>query len=163
MAAHQEPINSRGTIGPAQLGELIVGLQTRNSLYARARGVHTAALSDGQQLVVVAEDVGRHNTVDRLRGECLRQGIDPAGMILLATGRVSSEMISKAARMGCPIVASRTSPTSISVGLAREWNITLCGYVRRNRMNVYTHPERLVDGQFVMQKAQFAVLEPVLG
>jgi FdhD protein len=95
-------------------------------------------------LLITAEDVGRHNTIDRLHGECLRLGIDPHGMILLATGRISSEMIHKAARMGCPIVASRTSPTSMSVGLAREWNITLCGYVRRNRMNVYAHPERLM-------------------
>jgi FdhD protein len=52
-------------------------------------------------------------------------------------------MINKAVQMGCPLVASRTSPTSLTVDLARAWNITLCGYVRRNRMNVYSHPERL--------------------
>ena len=64
--------------------------------------------------------------------------------MLLDTGRISSEMIYKGAKMGCPIVASRTSPTSISVGLGGEWNITLCGYVRRRSMNVYAHPERLL-------------------
>jgi formate dehydrogenase assembly factor FdhD len=89
------------------------------------------------------EDVGRHNTIDKLRGACLIEGIDPRGLLLLATGRISSEMINKAAKMGCPIVASRTSPTSMSVQLAREWNITLCGYVRRDSMRVYSHPERL--------------------
>ena len=146
LAAHQEPVTSDLTLDPAQVGFLIGQLQNSESLYARARGVHTSALSDGERLVVVAEDVGRHNTLDRLRGECLLQGIDPHGMILLATGRISSEMIQKAVKMGCPIVASRTSPTSISVGLAREWNITLCGYVRRNRMNVYAHPERFLTG-----------------
>ncbi|MFQ5942403.1 MAG: formate dehydrogenase accessory sulfurtransferase FdhD [Anaerolineales bacterium] len=143
LAAEQEPVRAQIAVEPQKISELMNKLQTRDGIYARARGVHTSALSDGQHLVAIAEDVGRHNTVDRLRGECLRQGIEPEGLMLLATGRVSSEMINKAAKMGCPIVASRTSPTSVSVDLAREWNITLCGYVRRKRMNVYSHPERL--------------------
>lgn len=147
LAAHQPPVQDDMHIDPQLLGELIRQLQSQDSLYARARGVHTSALSDGERLVVVTEDIGRHNTLDRLRGECLRRGIDPAGMILLSTGRISSEMIHKAVRMGCPIVASRTSPTSLSVGLAGEWNITLCGYVRRNRMNVYSHPERFIRAE----------------
>lgn len=143
LAAHQPPVESDLRLKPAQLADLMGAVQQRDSLYARARGVHSSALSDGQRLLVTAEDIGRHNTLDRLRGECLRRGIDPAGMLLLSTGRISSEMINKAAKLGCPIVASRTSPTSLSVGLAREWNITLCGYVRRSSMNVYAHPERL--------------------
>ena len=151
LAEHQDPVTAEFAIDPQKIGEFMIQLQTRDSLYARARGVHASALSDGEQLVVVAEDIGRHNTIDRLRGECLRQGLKPEGLMLLATGRISSEMIYKAAKMGCPIVASRTSPTSMSVGLAREWNITLCGYVRRRSMNVYAHPERLLDTDFGMQ------------
>ena len=164
LAADQPPVSSDLTVSPEQIGELMVQLQSQDSLYARARGVHTSGLSDGQQLILLAEDVGRHNTIDRLRGECLLRGIDPNGMILLATGRISSEMINKAAKMGCPIVASRTSPTSMSVGLAREWNITLCGYVRRNRMNVYAHPERL-ERSLNNIKTDFTVhfMEPALG
>jgi len=164
LAAHQLPVTSDITISPEKIGELMVQLQSQDSLYARARGVHTSALSDGRQLILVAEDVGRHSTIDRLRGECLRRGIDPKGMILLATGRISSEMINKAVKMGCPVVASRTSPTSMSVGLAREWNITLCGYVRRNRMNVYAHPQRLACTQ-PSDSADYSVhvLEPALG
>ena len=157
LAAYHAPLASDLTIGPEQISHLINQVQSQDSLYARSRGVHTSALSDGERLVVLAEDVGRHNTLDRLRGECLRQGIDPAGMILLATGRISSEMINKAVKMGCPIVASRTSPTSLSVGLAREWNITLCGYVRRTSMNVYAHPERLMNAQYGLKTAEFLV------
>ena len=118
-------------------------MQQRATLYARSRGVHTAALSDGEQIIVLAEDVGRHNTIDKVRGACLIEQIDPRDKILLCTGRISSEMINKAARMGCPIVASRTSPTSMSVQLAREWNITLAGYVRRDQMKVYAHAGKI--------------------
>jgi FdhD protein len=157
LAAIQPPVTSQRSVHPEQLSTLIGQLQSQDSLYARARGVHSSALSDGEQLIMVAEDIGRHNTIDRLRGECLRQGIDPAGMILLATGRISSEMIHEAAKMGCPIVASRTSPTSLSVGLAREWNITLCGYVRRNRMNVYAHPERLMLPEVAIHRLPFRI------
>ncbi len=143
LAESQAPVEGDLRVKPEQIGLLINSLQSEDSLYARARGVHVSALSNGKDLLVVAEDIGRHNTVDRIRGECLRQGIDPKGNILLTSGRVSSEMIQKAAQMGCLLVASRTSPTSLTVQLARAWNITLCGYVRRNRLNVYSYPERL--------------------
>ena len=159
LAAEQEPVQSFRIVDPLVIGDLMAKLQTHDSLYARARGVHTSALSDGKELLFIAEDIGRHNTLDRLRGECMRQGVDPAGMILLATGRISSEMINKAAKMGCGIVASRTSPTSLSVSLARHWSITLCGYVRRNRMNVYTHPERLRIPNFDLQASPYYVVE----
>jgi FdhD protein len=138
-----EPLESTITIGPQQLAALLIEMQQRATLYARSRGVHTAALSDGESITVLAEDVGRHNTIDKVRGACLIEQIDPRDKILLCTGRISSEMINKAARMGCPIVASRTSPTSLSVQLARQWNVTLAGYVRRDQMKVYAHPERL--------------------
>ncbi|HEX9809681.1 MAG TPA: formate dehydrogenase accessory sulfurtransferase FdhD, partial [Alphaproteobacteria bacterium] len=89
------------------------------------------------------EDVGRHNTVDKLRGACLELGIETRGRILLTTGRVSSEMLRKGARMGCPVIASRNSPTSLSVAMAQAWNITLVGYVRQGSMRAYAHAERL--------------------
>jgi FdhD protein len=145
LVASQAPIISEIQISPEQLGSLLNQLQSRDSLYVRAGGAHASALSDGIELLLVTEDIGRHNTIDRLQGECLRRGIDPAGFILLTSGRISSEMINKAVQMGCPVVASRTSPTSLTVELARVWNITLCGYVRRNRMKVYAHPERLTS------------------
>jgi FdhD protein len=144
LAAAQPPVESDIHVSPEQIGDLLSQLQSRDSLHARAGGVHVSALSDGLELVLVAEDIGRHNTIDRLRGECLRRGINPAGFVLLTSGRISSEMITKAVQMACPVVASLTSPTSLTVELARAWNITLCGYVRRSRMKVYAHPERLV-------------------
>ncbi|MBT3391009.1 MAG: formate dehydrogenase accessory sulfurtransferase FdhD [Chloroflexi bacterium] len=142
-----EPIASSAQTNPEVLREQFRKLQPPNSLYARSRGVHAAGLLDMERevLLVVVEDVGRHNTIDKVAGLCLRDGIDSRGKALLVTGRISSEMLRKAARMGCPLVASRTSPTSISVEMARAWNITLVGYVRSGRLRVYSNPERLGD------------------
>jgi FdhD protein len=92
---------------------------------------------------LVAEDVGRHNTIDRLWGKAMKQNIPTKGKILLATGRISSEMLAKAAKMEVPIVASRTSATSLSISLAQAWNITVVGYVRRNSLRLYTAPQRV--------------------
>jgi FdhD protein len=137
------PLQDSLRMAPQRLFKLIAQLQRPDSLYARARGVHAAGLSDGMQVFLTAEDVGRHNTIDKLAGMCLLRGFDSEGKILLATGRVSSEMLRKGALMGCPIIASRNSPTSMSIAMARAWNITLVGYVRQKTMRVYSCPERL--------------------
>jgi FdhD protein len=142
-----EPLHDNVRFDPERLFDLINRLHYPGSLYARARGSHSAGLSDGVDLLLQTEDVGRHNTIDKLTGACLAKDIDPRGLILLATGRVSSEMLRKGALMGCPIIASRNSPTSMSVSMAQAWNITLVGYVRRDTFRVYAHPERLGYGE----------------
>lgn len=105
--------------------------------YKASRGIHGAALADRDRLLVLAEDVGRHNAVDKIKGEALLRGIPTADRILLSTGRISSEMLLKAARMGVPVVASRTSPTEMAVGLAEQLGITVVGYVRPDSLNLY--------------------------
>jgi len=140
-----EPLASDRKIGVAQIQRLMRQLNNAGTLYREVRGIHTSALSDGQRLLLLTEDVGRHNTIDKLRGLALMQGMDTQDMILFSSGRISSEMLNKAARMGVPIVISRTSPTSLSVALAQAWGIMLVGYVRQNRMNVYAREERLLD------------------
>ncbi|HEX9191645.1 MAG TPA: formate dehydrogenase accessory sulfurtransferase FdhD [Candidatus Deferrimicrobiaceae bacterium] len=111
--------------------------------YRASGGIHSAAVSDGERLLLSAEDIGRHNTLDRIAGEALLRGIDLSGMILAASGRVSSEMAAKAASLGISVIASRTSPTDVAVRICGELGITLAGYVRGRRFNVYTHPERI--------------------
>ncbi|PJF41740.1 MAG: formate dehydrogenase accessory sulfurtransferase FdhD [Chloroflexi bacterium] len=112
-------------------------------LYNKVRGVHTAILADVHQMLVSAEDVGRHNAIDKVTGKALQQGIATHDCILMSSGRISSEMLQKARRMGVPLVASRTAPTSVAVQLAQAWNICIVGYVRRGSLRVYTHPQRL--------------------
>jgi FdhD protein len=138
-----EPIQDEFQIRPEKLFNLFKMLHFPGSLYSRSRGVHTAGLSNGEEVLVIAEDVGRHNTIDKLLGKCMLDQVETQGLILLATGRVSSEMLVKGALMGSPIIASRNSATSMSVAMARAWNITLIGYVRKNTMRVYSHPHRL--------------------
>jgi FdhD protein len=124
-------------VRPEQLSHGMKQLFTAAEQYHRSRGIHGAALYDGERLLVMAEDVGRHNAVDKVMGEALRRSIPTVDRILLSTGRVSSEMLLKAARMGAPIVASRTSPTEMAVALAEQLNITVCGYVRADSLNLY--------------------------
>jgi FdhD protein len=131
------------TVEPAHLFSLFHQLYCEARGYRESRGIHTAALADGQRLLVVAEDVGRHNAVDKVCGEAMLRGIRATGKILLATGRISSEMLRKAAHMGTPIVVSRTSATTLSVELAKRLGLTLIGYVRGDTFYVYSHPARL--------------------
>jgi FdhD protein len=91
----------------------------------------------------VAEDVGRHNCLDKIKGECLLRELSTTDHVLLSSGRISSEMLLKAAAMRVPIVVSRTSPTAMSLLLAEHLNVMVVGYVRPDGMNVYTHPWRL--------------------
>jgi FdhD protein len=112
-------------------------------LYRQVRGVHTSILGSADGLLLTAEDIGRHNTVDKLAGKALQAGISTRDHLIVTSGRISSEMLGKARQMGVPVVASRTAPTSISVRLAELWNICLIGYVRQDGMRIYTHPYRL--------------------
>ena len=130
------------TLPPAQISRLVEMLFESQELYRESGGIHTSALSDGKNIILSAEDIGRHNTLDKIAGLCLMENIWPAKRILVTTGRISSEMLQKAARMGAKVIASRTSPSSLSIELAEAWGITLIGYARRNRFNLYTHPER---------------------
>lgn len=143
-----EMLESNVKIHPELILNAFIALQTKESLYARARGIHAAGLLDLEkgEILKVAEDISRHNTIDKLRGACLLEGIDTRNRALLTTGRISSEMLRKGALMGCPVIASRTSPTSFAVELAANWNITLVGYARHGKLRVYCNPERLGFG-----------------
>ena len=146
LSVQMEPLESCVRVTPGQVLGLMRQLYSAGQLYRTVRGIHTSALSDGERLLLVAEDVGRHNTLDKLRGLALMQGIETRDRVLLSSGRVSSDMLVKAVRMGAPVVVSRTSPTSLSVALARAWGVTLIGYARAGRMNVYAGADRVRVG-----------------
>ncbi len=109
-------------------------------------GVHSAALADRQKIHLFAEDIGRHNAVDKLIGKAFLAGIPVEDKILLSSGRISGEIMTKVIRNRIPIMISRTAPTCMSITYAEDHGITLIGFARGNRMNIYTHPQRVDFG-----------------
>ncbi len=140
------PLRSQLRVTPGRLSARLKDLFAAAVHYHASRGIHGAALTDGDELLVVAEDVGRHNAVDKVKGEALLRGLPTADRILLSTGRVSSEMLLKASRMAVPLVASRTSPTEMAVALAEQLGITVVGYLRPDALNVYCGDAVALDG-----------------
>jgi len=136
-------VNSELVVTPAEVLSQMKLLLEQEELYHLSGGVHTSVLSDGRNVLVVTEDIGRHNTIDKIQGECLMRGISTKDQLILTTGRVSSEMLRKAARMQVPVVVSRHTPTGTAISIAQDLGITLIGQARGNRLSAYSHPERL--------------------
>ncbi|MFZ3066522.1 MAG: formate dehydrogenase accessory sulfurtransferase FdhD [Nitrospirota bacterium] len=117
-----------------------------SSVYKETGGVHSAALWDGGKIEAFCEDIGRHNAIDKIFGYCLMNNIPVTDKIILTSGRISSDVLIKISRRGMPVIISRNAPTSLAVEMAYFLGITLIGFVRGQRMNVYTYPERVVLG-----------------
>ena len=130
-------------LSPETIGQIVELLFASQTLYRETGGVHTSALSDGEKIILVAEDIGRHNTLDKIAGLSLLNHLWPENRVLITTGRISSEMLQKAARLQAPILISRTSPSSLSIEMAERYGITLIGYARTHRFNVYSNGQRL--------------------
>lgn len=143
LSQQYEPLESDYQTIARIISQRMHDLRGEAHLYNAVRGVHTAILADDDSVLLSAEDVGRHNTIDKIAGKALQHDIPTQDKILVATGRISSEMVHKARRMDIPIVVSRTAPTRLAVELAQAWQMCLVGYVRRNSMRVYTMPERI--------------------
>lgn len=137
------PLPPKLRITPSDLAAGMDQLLHVEGLYQEFRGMHCSGLSDGAEIRYHAADIGRHNTFDKLAGLYL---LDPRPLphkMVLTTGRVSSEMLQKSARMRVEVVVTRTSPTSMSIALAERLGITLIGYARRETFIVYSHAERI--------------------
>lgn len=144
LVAAREPVRSSLQITPRQISKLMARMNTVAADDHRCiGGFHTSALSNKHELAAIATDIGRHNTLDKVAGECLARNISMRNAILLTTGRVSVEMLAKAARMRVPVVASFNSPTYLAVQLANEWGLTLIGYARGRAMHVYSGWQRI--------------------
>ena len=136
-------VDSDLVVTPQEILSLMKQLHQQQSLFQQCGGIHCSALCDRKQILVLAEDIGRHNTLDKIMGECLLRKIPTRDCILLTTGRITSEMLIKAARMQTPIVVSRGSPTERAVSLGHDLGITVVGYARGNRLSVFSKEERL--------------------
>ena len=126
---------------------LMAGLPKRQEIFRQTGATHAIFLADagGGKVVLGAEDVGRHNAFDKVIGQALMKNLPMGNKIALLSGRASFEMVLKAARAGIPIMSSVSAPTSLAVKLADLQGITLIGFAREERLNIYTHPHRVAD------------------
>jgi FdhD protein len=147
-AAAQEKVESQIKISAPEISALSNKFQRRCRIFRATGGVHSAALCDDKDVLVFSEDIGRHNALDKIFGECVLNDITTDDRIIITSGRVSSEILLKVARRNVPIIISKSAPTNLGVRLADALGVTLVGFARGKRMNVYTHDGRITrDGK----------------
>ncbi len=139
-----EVVEAGWQVSSRRISDLMEEFRKRSEIHRQTGGVHAAALADHTGVLVFREDIGRHNAVDKVIGAYLVKENSYRDKILLTSGRLSSEILQKAQCCRLPIVVSRSAPTDRSVSLARERNITLIGFARGQRMNIYSGEERIL-------------------
>jgi FdhD protein len=148
LAENLAPVDSDVRVQVGVLPHLPAQITRQQAAYREAGGIHAAALFDVEgRAIVVCEDIGRHNAVDKAVGYSVLRGIPLHDKLLVSTGRASYDMVAKGVRLGMPIMASISSPTSLAVELAEALNCTLLGYLRGKTVNIYTHGWRIAADQ----------------
>lgn len=140
----QAKVESQIRISAPEVFALVNEFQHRSQVYRATGGVHSAALCDTKDILLFSEDIGRHNAIDKIFGECILRDIPTDERIIITSGRISSEILLKIAKRNIPILISKSAPTNLGVGLAADLGVTLIGFVRGKRMNVYTDGWRVV-------------------
>jgi len=141
----QREINTLFKLSGQNIVNLFNEFKKKSDLYKNVGGVHSGGLSKGTTLDYFAEDLGRHNAIDRVIGEAFLCSDSVSSMILLTTGRLHLDTVNKAARMRIPIIVSRSAPTISAVELCEKYHVTLCGRVRSGSMAIYSEPWRITD------------------
>lgn len=134
------------TIDPQKVLLWMEELVDRSVLHNTSHGTHCSALGDKNGILISREDIGRHNTIDMIGGYTLLHHVDCSDKILMTTGRISSEMVNKVWNLGIPVIITRSAPTAEAIRVLEGAGMTLVGYVRNGKMNVYTHKDRIDTG-----------------
>jgi FdhD protein len=141
----QVKVESQASISALEVFELVREFQHQSQIFRTTGGVHSAALCDTKSILVFSEDIGRHNAIDKIFGECILKDIPTDDRIIVTSGRVSSEILLKAAKRNIPLLISKSAPTDLGVRLANDLGVTLIGFVRGKRMNVYSNDWRIAS------------------
>ncbi len=145
---NQVKVESQTQMSTHEVLSLVRTFQHRSQVYRATGGVHSAALCDTENILVFNEDIGRHNAIDKIFGECILKDIPTDERVVITSGRISSEILLKVAKRNIPIIISKSAPTDLGVKLANDLGITLLGFVRGKRINAYTNDWRIVrDGK----------------
>ena len=140
-----QAVESDAEISTDKVFALVSEFQHGSEVYLSTHGVHSAALADGNSILVFNDDICRHNAIDKVFGRCLLEDIGTDDKVLITSGRISSEIMHKAAKRGIPIIVSISVPTDLAVKLAADLSITLIGSVRGGRrMKVYANDWRVI-------------------
>lgn len=139
-------VMSKTTITGQDCQRLMTLMQESSSHFQQTGGVHNSALCSKEGIIVSRMDIGRHNTLDKIFGYCLMNHIPLKDKIIVFSGRISSEVLLKTAKIGVGIVLSKSAPTNLALDLAEELGITAVGFIRGQGFNVYTHQERILGG-----------------
>ncbi|WP_374989250.1 formate dehydrogenase accessory sulfurtransferase FdhD [Priestia megaterium] len=124
--------------------QLMNKLQQSAATFQETGGVHNAAICDKNGFMLSRMDIGRHNALDKLYGYCLKHHISIRDKVVVFSGRISSEILLKVAKIGCEVVLSKSAPTELALNLAEELRITTVGFIRNDSLNIYTCPERIL-------------------
>lgn len=136
-------VDSPLAVPPYVITTLAKAIYRPSALYRETHGVHAAALCSKDEILIFREDIGRHNALDKIAGCCLLDGWDRKDTLLFTTGRITSEVMVKAGRLGCPIVVSRSSATALALELAEQIGISVLGGARSSGFHVYTNEQRI--------------------
>lgn len=134
------------SISYKQCFQLMEQLKEKSTLFKRTGGIHNGALCSKEKIIQSFSDIGRHNVLDKIYGYCIKNNVYLADKVIAFSGRISSEVLLKVSKMGCGILLSKSAPTNLALQLAEELNITTVGFMRGNKMNIYTHGERIEKG-----------------
>lgn len=134
---------SKIELQPQQILRMMTQLQSASVIFKQTGGLHNAAISDGGTFFEHRQDIGRHNALDKLYGYCIQRHISVRNKVLIFSGRISSEILIKAAKIGVGVILSKSAPTTLAVQLAKDLNITAIGFIRDGNFNIYSHPERI--------------------
>lgn len=145
--SHRSKIASVHVTRRDYLSSLMVDFQKRSRSYIQTGGIHSAALADEKGIFVFREDIGRHNAIDKVIGYMLLNHRSFDDTVIISSGRISSEVLLKVQKCRIPIIISRSAPTNQAVRLAREMHITLIGFARGDKMNIYSQEQRVMVQQ----------------
>jgi len=142
---NQEKIESQTQISANEVRTLTNEFIRYSEVFKTTGGVHSAALCDTKSILVFNEDIGRHNAIDKVFGECILKDVPTDDRVIITSGRISSEILLKVVKRNIPIISSKSAPTDLGVKLANDLGVTLLGFVRGKRMNIYTNNWRIMD------------------